>query len=193
MTSVRLNDPLVTQFEFENKTYEIDLAFDNVLDVYDVLQKPDLRDIEKIDLALELLIGEYEPENAVALWNYIYNSFIHTETTKVIQYDLQGNPMPDQEDDGNEDKLYDLVKDADYIYSAFRQAYHINLMVEQGRLHWNEFKALLNALPSNTFMKRIMEIRGYKPKRGDPAEYRSQMEDLQKKFALNTEDGEEGE
>ncbi len=183
----------MAEFEFEGMEYQIDLAFDNVLDVFDALSNSFLSEIERIDLALTLLLGEYETKNGVALWNYIYESFIHIETTKVIEYDLQGNPMPGQEDEGNEVQLIDLEKDAEYIYSSFRQAYHINLMVEQGRLHWNEFKALLNALPSNTIMKRIMEIRGWEPKKGDSSEYKSSMNELKKKFALNREDGEEGE
>ena len=47
---MRLNDRLPTSFIFEGKEYEIDLSFDNVLDVYDITADKTLRGGEKIEL-----------------------------------------------------------------------------------------------------------------------------------------------
>ena len=50
-------------------------------------------------------------------------------------------------------------QDAPYIYAAFRQAYGIDLFKEQGKLQWWEFVSLLGALPSDTRLSDIIDIR----------------------------------
>ncbi|EIV0113033.1 hypothetical protein L6X95_002570, partial [Enterococcus faecalis] len=46
---MRLNDPLVTTVEFEGKEYPLDLSFDNVLDVFDILSDENLFPEEKMN------------------------------------------------------------------------------------------------------------------------------------------------
>src|SRR5690625_8047273 len=91
---MRLNDPQVTSFTFEGEEYSIDLAFDNVLDVFDVLEDDYLRDYEKAEICLTLLLGvEMEGMPAVDLWNYVFSNFIYIENKQPIEYDRNGNPM----------------------------------------------------------------------------------------------------
>nr|WP_289038285.1 bacteriophage Gp15 family protein [uncultured Allobacillus sp.] len=181
---MKLNDPLVTSFIYKDQEYDIDLSFDTVLDVFDVLEDKKLRDYEKAEINVELLLGEsFELTEAVEIWNYIYESFIEFKSKKPVEYDLKGNPMPVIEDDEDERHL-DINHDAEYIYSSFQQAYGMNLYEQQGKLHWHEFKALLNGLPSNTIMQRIIQIRSWKPSKGDSGEYKQQMRELQKVYAL---------
>lgn|SRR5699024_5390 len=181
---MRLNNRLTTSFLFDDIEYSIDLAFDNVLDVFDVLEDKTLRDYERAEICLALLIGDYELEDPIALWNYIYEEFIYKEEKPPIEYDLQGNPMPQYEEDEQE-ALYDLEQDAEYIYASFRQAYGMNLYEQQGKLHWNEFRALLNGLPSETILQRIIQIRAWEPSKHDSAEYKESMKKLQKAYALH--------
>ena len=47
------------------------------------------------------------------------------------------------------------------IEKSYSQAYHIDL-TRTDYMHWHLFKALLNGLPSNTYMKEIMAMRSYK-------------------------------
>ncbi|WP_062052346.1 Gp15 family bacteriophage protein [Bacillus sp. JCM 19034] len=182
---MRLNDPHVTGFEFEGIEYQIDLAFDNVLDVFDVLGDKTLREHERAVICLALLLGDaqYDKATTIELWNHVYEQFIHIKNEQPIEYDLKGNPLPVQSDDEKE-KVIDLEQDAEYIFASFKQAYGMNLYEEQGKLHWHEFQALLNGLPSDTIMKRIIEIRTWKPSKGDSGEYKKAMEDLQRRFAL---------
>lgn len=188
---MRLNDPLVTTFFYKNKEYDIDLSFDNVLDVYDMLDRNDLRDYEKARICLSLLLDEqeYESLEAIDLWNYIYLNFIHVETKEVVKRDLLGKPVPALKKDKT--KVIDFEKDANYIYASFRQAYGINLFEEHGKMHWKEFLALLDGLPSNTRMKEIIRIRTWEPSKHDSKEYKEHMQELQEIYAL--EDGEESE
>lgn len=182
---MRLNDPLVTSFSYEGEEYGIDLAFDNVLDVFDVFDDADLRDHEKAEICLALLLSEQDYAPSTDLWNYIYESFLKMESKQPIEYDRQGNPMPVRED--NKKKTIDLVKDAEHIYASFRQAYNINLFQQQGKLHWHEFQSLLNGLPADTVMQRIIQIRLWEPSKGESAEYKKNMRDLQKAYRLDDE------
>lgn len=182
---MRLNDPLVTSFSYNKKEYPIDLSFDNVLDVFDVIKDKTLRDHEKAEINLELLLNEpFKGLEAIELWNYIYEEFIKFEKKQPIEYDRQGNPMPVYEDD--EEKQYmDIEQDAEYIFASFKQAYNMNLFKEQGRLHWYEFKALLSGLPSDTIMQRIIQIRAWEPSKGDSSETKENMKKLKKIYALD--------
>lgn len=182
---MRLNDPLVTSFSFGETDYNIDLSFDNVLDVFDVFDDPELRDHEKAEICLALLLGEQSYKPSIDLWNHIYKTFLHMENKKPIEYDRKGNPMPVRED--NNKKTIDLVKDAEHIYASFRQAYNINLFQQQGKLHWHEFQSLLNGLPADTIMQRIIQIRLWEPSKGESAEYKKTMRDLQKAYRLEDE------
>ncbi|ARK28798.1 Gp15 family bacteriophage protein [Halalkalibacter krulwichiae] len=180
---MRLNDPLVTSFLYNGKEYDIDLAFDNVLDLFDVLEDKTLRDYEKAEINLELLLNEsLKGKEAIDLWNYVYEHFIEIKNKQPIEYDRLGNPMPVKENE--KERFIDLDKDAEYIFASFQQAYHINLYQQQGKLHWHEFQSLLNGLPSNTIMQRIIQIRMWKPSKGESSEYKQSMRELQKVYAL---------
>jgi hypothetical protein len=180
---MRLNDLLVTSFVYDGKEYNIDLSFDNVLDVFDVLSDDTLRDYEKAEICLELLLGEQGYTSTVELWNHIYKEYIEIQRKQPIEYDLKGNPMPVQDEDS--EKMIDLEQDAEYIFASFQQAYRMNLYEQQGKLHWHEFKALLNGLPSDTIMQRIIQIRMWKPSKHESSEYKENMRKLQKIYALD--------
>ncbi|MEA1855585.1 Gp15 family bacteriophage protein [Cytobacillus sp. OWB-43] len=182
---MRLNDPLITEFTFKGETYSIDLSFDNVLDVFDVLYDEVLNPLEKAETALNLLIGCVPDSDVIDMWNLIYQEFIKIENETSIEYDLQGNPMPVQQE---HEQLIDLSIDAEFIYASFQQAYGVNLYKEQGKLHWHEFQSLLNGLPDETIMKRIIQIRAWKPKNTDSPDYKADMEKLQRKYSLAQEE-----
>ncbi len=46
------------------------------------------------------------------------------------------------------------------------QAYNIDLIEEQGKLHWKKFNALLSGLPDGTKFVEVMKIRAWKPSKG---------------------------
>lgn len=59
-------------------------------------------------------------------------------------------------------KALDLLLDGEYITAAFQQAYGIDLT--SCDMHWHRFKALLNGLPEDTMLSRIMSYRTYERK-----------------------------
>ena len=42
---------------------------------------------------------------------------------------------------------------------SFRQQYNIDLIAEQGEMHWDVFKALFDGLDENTYFRKILDIR----------------------------------
>lgn len=158
---MKLNDPLVESFEFRGEIYPIDLSFNKVLDVFDVIDDDFLNEAEKCFLCLDILLDRTDLPftYAVDLWVYIKTNFIDAERPEKPQLDIKGNPMPVVKEKEDNKKVIDLSLDAEFIYASFRQAYQINLLKEQNRLSWIEFKALLNALPDDTVMQRIIAIR----------------------------------
>ncbi|AII40429.1 TPA: Gp15 family bacteriophage protein [Enterococcus faecium] len=183
---MRLNDPLVTSIEVDGIELPIDLTFDNVLDVFDILEDSDLFPEEKVNMCLELLISDFEKifqgssEQQFLLFNYILENYISVGDSDGVETDRLGNPMPNAV---KEKKTISLVHDAKYIYASFRQI-GINLFEEQGRMMWEEFQALLESLPDDTILARIIQIRTWEPSKGESAKEKERMRKLQQKYAL---------
>ena len=77
--------------------------------------------------------------------------------------------------------VLDYHYDADYLVGAFQQAYGIDLTTD--KVHWWRFKALLRALPPETPLAKIMDIRGADTSDMDEA-HRKYYESMKERFAL---------
>ena len=183
---MRLNDLLPQTYKYNEEEIEIDLSFDNILDIFDVLKMKELPEFYRAELCLTLLFGEdiIEGIDIIDVWNEVFELYLDSTKEEAVRYDIAGNPMPTK----REEPLIDLDQDAEYLYSSFIQAYGINLIQEQGKLHWYEFKALLNGLPENTIIKQIIHIRSYEPGEHDSKEYKKQMQDLQDFYRLEVDE-----
>lgn len=56
-------------------------------------------------------------------------------------------------------RAVDFTFDAREIYASFMRDYGIDLVEEQGKMHWCKFLALFDGLSDDTPIKRIMSIR----------------------------------
>lgn len=182
---MKLNDPLVESFEFRGEIYSINLSFNKVLDVFDVIDDDFLNEAEKCFLCLDILLDRTDLpfSYAVDLWIHIKKNYIDTKKPEKPQLDIKGNPMPVVKEKEDNKKVIDLSLDAEFIYASFRQAYQINLLKEQNRLSWIEFKALLNALPDDTVMQRIIAIRQWEDDGEGSKKYRDNMRKLKAKYS----------
>ncbi|WP_455455056.1 Gp15 family bacteriophage protein [Streptococcus salivarius] len=201
--SRKLTDKLV----IDDKEYALDLSFDNVLKLFEMMRDEDIPEYVKPHFAIRMLIsksleGETREEKAKA-FNDAFENFSVDELSKVfksvfeehiglsnvednhVEYDLAGNPMKTTASDEPKEKApYDIRYDGDYIYASFLQAYGIDLFDVQGKLHWKKFNALLSGLPEGTKFMEAVKIRKWKPQKGDSAEYKEEMRKLQKDYAL---------
>lgn len=151
------------EVEINEKKYSIDLSFDNVIRVFDLMKDEAFEEEERIYLAMKMFLDcdvlekdeECNFEMLIEAFNYIKEEFLVADKEETGPVDLQGNPMPV----AKTKELYSLTHDADYIYASFLQAYGMDLIDAQGELEWDKFNALLNGLPSNTKFKEVIEIR----------------------------------
>lgn len=210
--SRKLTDKLV----IDDKEYALDLSFDTVLKMFEMMRDADIPEYIKPHFAIRMLIsksleGETREEKAESFNNDFENYSIE-EMSKVfksvfeehislsdvkdnhVEYDLAGNPMKTTASDDTKQRApYDIRYDGDYIYASFLQAYGIDLFDVQGQLHWKKFNALLSGLPEGTKFMEVIKIRKWKPQKGDSAEYKEEMRRLQKDYALPYEIIEEDE
>lgn len=204
--SRKLTDKLV----IDDKEYALDLSFDNILKMFEMMRDDDIPEYIKPHFAIRMLIskslaGTTREEKAKSFNNDFENYSIE-EMSKVfksvfeehislsdvednhVEYDLAGNPMKTTASDDTKQRApYDIRYDGDYIYSSFLQAYGIDLFDVQGKLHWRKFNALLSGLPEGTKLMEVIKIRKWKPQKGDSAEYKEEMRRLQKDYALPNE------
>lgn len=157
--------------------YKIDASFRAALKVQDVLTDILLSDSEKARLCATILVrprflGKIMPyKNCVALLEAYFG--------KIIPGLRSGKKKETQ-------KIMDFRQDAQYIYSAFRQVYGIDLFGKDKNLHWWVFLALLSGLPDNTRLMQIISIRTRKPPRPTRhnAEERAELMRLKTEYAL---------
>lgn len=183
--------PIEDEIEVNGQKVPIHTAFDVVLRVLDVLQDPQLSETGKLRIILQLFFGketeflELPAEDQATLFHQVFSMYVKQEEKKV-SYDLQGNPLPEYEEDTK--ACYSLKEDAPYIYASFMQAYGIDLLEEQGKLHWFKFQALLSGLPEDTKFRQVVAIRMWeKPSKSKNA-HEKQMRELQKIYALPDEE-----
>lgn len=150
--------PLDDTVVINGVTYELDMSFDNVLRLIDMLSDKELSDIVQIETGLKMLLGVeldcdiYEKEQ---IFHKLFKSTIGKDVEENVPVDIEGNPMPHQK----EEKVYSIKQDAEFIYASFYQDYGIDLFEQQGKLHWYKFRALLSGLRSDTKFKEVIEIR----------------------------------
>lgn len=101
--------------------------------------------------------------------------FSQSAIEKIVEFYHCGKEVEQNESGVN---VLDFKIDENLIYAAFKQAYNMDLYdLETDELHWYKFKALLDGLPPNTALYRVIEIRAYA---GDDPCYKK----LRDKFAL---------
>lgn len=189
--SRKLTDELV----LDEDVYPMNISFNKVLKVIELINDDDIEELYKPYLALQIFTDvdftqALTPEQATAIFKMIFEEHIRVipakDTAPVL--DLAGNPIKSKirsksQSEGTK-RLFSLKYDAEYIYSSFLQAYGIDLIDAQNSLHWKKFNALLNGLPSDTKFTEVLKIRSYKPQKGDSKQYKESMRELKKEYAL---------
>jgi hypothetical protein len=119
------------------------------------------------------------------IFNQTFYNYVNQGKEEPIHTDLAGNPLPANYKKDKEN-FYSLKYDAEYIYASFMQAYGIDLIEQQGKLHWHKFQALLAGLPEDTKFRQVVSIRMWKkPSKHDTEE--KQMMKLKDVYRLPDE------
>ena len=188
--SKKMDDKLV----LNNKEYQLLLSFDRVLWIFDMWGKGHIPVELKPKLALAKLTDDVsfkdmDTRQALAIYADIFEKYIQVTRAidEVDRYDIEGNVLPKKTKDAQDydDKpLFNIKYDGEYIFSSFMQAYNIDLIEQQGKLHWQKFNALLSGLPDGTKFVEVMKIRAWKPSKGESSKEKQKMRELQEQYAL---------
>ena len=186
---MKLQYPLLEKIEIDNEEYSIDMSFDNVLRLIDMLGDDGLDDTDKITIGLEMLIGvqlEHDIQTLSDVFNSMFEQILVPKNDKDVQLDLEGNPMPSEDD--NSKAQYCLNQDAELIYAGFMQEYGLDLFECAGSLHWDKFKALLSGLGDDTQFKKVIEIRTMDLPNGKGSnKEREHIQKLKRKYKLKSD------
>jgi Bacteriophage Gp15 protein len=168
-------------FEYKGTVIRLNLAFDNVLRVFELLEDDMFYDWEKVDIALEILAENYEEiedltiDEKFEMYAYIFKEFLGIDYTK--------------SENGVVKKVFDFKKDAGLIYASFLSAYHMDLFEQQGKLHWQKFIQLLTNLNKDTVFREVVNIRQMKVPPPDKynREYREYVLKMKRLYRLEDE------
>lgn len=83
----------------------------------------------------------------------------------------------------NSSRVYDFDYDAEYIYSAFMEQYHIDLNSVE-HMHWWKFKALFNSLNHNCEFVKIMSFRSADTSQIKDEKEKARIEKMKAIYAL---------
>jgi Bacteriophage Gp15 protein len=176
----KLTDTFDDCFEYEGKVFHVDMAFDNILRLFELFDDKSIPEWGKILWGLEILIVEYDQlrekpfEEQFELFKFVLREFL----------DIDLDQPPEQQK-----KIMDYQKDAELIYASFFAAYKLDLFEMHGKLHWKKFQALLTHLPDDSKLKEVIGYRTMKIPSANQVskEYRDHVIKMKRLYALEDE------
>ncbi|XQY90640.1 Gp15 family bacteriophage protein [Metabacillus sp. HB246100] len=182
---MNLTENLEDCFEYEGKVFHLDMSFDNILKLLEMLEDDLFEKEEKLFIFLEMMILNFNVlvedltlEECIEIMNFIHSSFIKGEEKK------RSNNTVDPV------KLMDFKQDSGLIYSSFLMCYNMDLYEYHGKLHWDKFRELLTGLDEKTpFMKAVGFRQMSVPTSNDVSqEYKNYVRKMKQFYALEVEE-----
>lgn len=174
--------------------YELDMSFDNILRLFDLIEDKEIDGETKVNTGLTMLIDDklenYEIKERASIFVDLFKGIASSDKKETKNVDIDGNPMPTVS--GDDKRTHDLSQDAEYIYASFMHCYQIDLYEQQGKLHWDKFKALINGLGEETIFSRIVGIRTAEMPTGKGTEKEQErLRKLKREYELKEDDQDE--
>lgn len=186
---LQLAYPIEDSVIIDGIEHEIDMSFDNVLRLIDMLSDEELSNAQKAEYGIKMLFDKdlsYDIETKADIFIEVFENKIGKGKKNNKAVDLDGNPLPIEEGNDSEERQYCLKQDADYIYASFMSDYGIDLIEQQGKLHWYQFRALLSGLTEGSKFLRVIEIRTSElPKGKHAGKQRERMQKLKQAYSLD--------
>lgn len=150
-----LTKELEHELRYQGKEYRLNLAFDVVLRWYELLDDPEMDSAEKLFTAFKMFLPDVETDDGDFILEAVEN------VSKYVAETPYGNYSDEVAADTDNDPIeyYSYQQDAGIIYASFLQDYGIDLVDQQGSLHWDKFRALLDGLSDETPFQKVVRIR----------------------------------
>ena len=137
--------------EISGLSFKINSDFKNILKILDLLDKTEDQSVAG-KLALRKFYNNNIPDDVETAIEAFVGFIANKDEPEEVE---------DDEEQTEEERVFDMLFDSNYIYAAFIQNYGIDLA--ECSLHWWKFKALVDGLPNNTKLSDIIQIRSQEP------------------------------
>ncbi|SIR95366.1 Bacteriophage Gp15 protein [Bacillus cereus] len=186
----------LTEREYDFYTWngvrlEMNLAFDNILLLFELFDDESINEYLKTDIALNMLVVDKVTVNQLDIEQ---KSMLFVDILKDrldIDLNLLMNNKLKEKEEKKEEKAptiptVDFVVDAERIFSSFLFDYNIDLIEQQGKMQWNKFIALFRNLSSKSPMGQALHYRtcDIPPKDKNNAEERKRIKKMKEIYEL---------
>ena len=170
----------IQEYKWNGLLIDVNMAFDNVLTLLELLQDEAFKAHERLYIGFELFTDEEVAEQFDVASRV---DFMIQMMRDLLDIDLQSNEA------ASGIPTFDFIEDAGKIHSSFLYDYNIDLHRQQGVLSWSSFLSLLENLSEETQFQKAVSYRAMKvPRR---TEYNKEdiehIEAMKKKYAFRSE------
>ena len=162
-----------TELVIDNVSYPIVTDFRNWIAFFDMINDDILEPKDKLVASLQWFKNEVPNDLEKA-----YNGLISFASAE----ELYSKPTQNNRKSSTK-QILSYLHDSPYVLGAFLQTYGINLR-NIDYMHWYEFRALLDALPEDTPLKKRMGYRAINVSSIKDKAERKRIKDIQRSIAL---------
>ena len=183
----------LTEREYDFYTWngvrlELNLAFDNILLLFDLFEDESINEYLKTDIALNMLvvdkvdINQLDVERKSMLLLDILKDRLDIDLRSLMKKKIEEK----EEEKAPTIPTVDFVVDAERIFSSFLFDYNVDLIEQQGKMQWNKFMALFRNLSSKSPMGQALHYRtcDIPPKDKTNAEERKRIKKMRELYEL---------
>ncbi|EEK91752.1 Gp15 family bacteriophage protein [Bacillus cereus group sp. BceL101] len=183
----------LTEREYDFYTWngvrlELNLAFDNILLLFDLFEDESINEYLKTDIALNMLvvdkvdINQLDVERKSMLLLDILKDRLDIDLRSLMKKKIEEK----EEEKAPTIPTVDFVVDAERIFSSFLFDYNVDLIEQQGKMQWNKFMALFRNLSSKSPMGQALHYRtcDIPPKDKTNAEERKRIKKMKELYEL---------
>lgn len=152
-------------YEWSGVSIELNLSFDNVLKLTELFDDPDIPKQIKPEIALNMLIVDnmllihLDENQKEQLFLNIFKNKLGIDFSSTVKKNKTIEVNGENEEILPDIPVFNFTIDAERIYASFLFDYGINLFEQQGKMQWDEFKALFDNLSEKSPMKTAIHYR----------------------------------
>ncbi|HDR8155538.1 TPA: hypothetical protein QC057_004567 [Bacillus cereus] len=149
-------------YEWSGVSIELNLSFDNVLKLTELFDDPDIPKQIKPVIALNMLIvdkmllTQLDENQKEQLFLNVFKDKLGIDFSSAGK---KNETLKVNEESFPDIPVFNFTIDAERIYASFLFDYGINLFEQQGKMQWDEFKALFDNLSEKSPMKTAIHYR----------------------------------
>ncbi len=177
---ISLTRPLPKEIQIDNELYPISWTFQTGIEFHELIKDASLSDEQRLLKALILYYPAKIPDN------------INEALEGILWFFKAGQdeePKRKTKSKKSDKAQYSFSQDAGLIYSAFMQAYSIDLFKTK-KLHWWAFRELLAGLPEDCMFSKVVMYRSISITGNMPKEQKSFYQSMKEKYKLKVSDKE---